>query len=220
MNTTTYAFSRAASAFFEMPSDTARALLPAPLQPLELRLDTSVLAVIGFDFTESEVGAYTEIVLSVIVAPLVKGRGQFPKSAFFPFVVGTSTPASRAHAIARWHLPHYVHDVQVDFDEHDDRMDVSVHEASAPILDFSIGAHEWSRVDQVYQCFSADHDQRFEVDMHLRGDFTEHEEESGRLVLHDHAMTSRLDPDDVRTIPFREMWMKDGLQVFEELETL
>jgi hypothetical protein len=218
--TTTYEFSQAANAFFEMPTDLARQLLPAHLQPLELRHESSIFAVTAFDFTGSEVGAYTEVVLAVIVPPMVKEGGVFPKSAFFPFVVGTSTPESRQHAIERWHLPHHMSDIQVDFAEAGSAMKIAVREAAAPILDFSISAHKWAPVDQLYQCFMVDGPERFKVDMHLRGEFTEHEEESGMLALHDHAMTSRLDADEIRPFPFREMWMRNGIQVFEELETL
>ena len=219
MSTTTYEFSQAANAFFEMPSDLARELLPAHLQPLELRHESSIFAVTAFDFTGSEVGAYTEIVLAVIVPPMVPEGGIFPKSAFFPFVVGTSTPQSREHAIERWHLPHHMRDVQVDFRQEGDRLDVGVRELKTPIVDFSISAHKWTEVDQLYQCFMVDGDERYKVDMHLRGEFTEHEEESGSLELHEHPMTERVDPAEVATFPFREMWMRNGVQVFEELET-
>jgi hypothetical protein len=218
--TTTYEFSQAANAFFEMPTDLARQLLPGHLQPLELHHESSILAVTAFDFTGSEVGAYTEIVLAVIVPPMVKEGGIFPKSAFFPFVVGTSTPGSREHAIERWHLPHHMRDVQVDFTERGGAMEIAVREQSVPILDFAIGAHRWAQVDQLYQCFMVDGEDRYKVDMHLRGEFTEHEEESGSLELHEHEMTARLDADEIRSFPFREMWMKNGIQVFEELETL
>jgi hypothetical protein len=135
-------------------------------------------------------------------------------------VVGTSTPESRQHAIERWHLPHHMQDVQVDFAEHERSMKIAVREQSMPILDFSISAHKWVQVDQLYQCFMVDGEHRYKVDMHLRGEFTEHEEESGGIELHEHAMTSRLDLDEIRTFPFREMWMKNGIQVFEELETI
>lgn len=33
-------------------------------------------------------------------------------------------------------------------------------------------------------------------------------------------MTAQLDPGEIEDVPFRELWMKDGMQTFEELETL
>jgi hypothetical protein len=220
MPLTYYHFRNAVSAFFEMPADAARDLLPAHLQPLEVRHGSGVLAITAFDFTQSMVGAYQEIVLAVIVPPLARPGGAFPRSAFYPFLLGTSTPESRAHAIERWHLPHHMADVQMRFREGKGRVDVSVREGDRPILDLSVADHDWSEVDHLYQSFMVDGDAGLKVDIHMRGRFTEHEEEEGTLVLHDHPMCRGLDPDEVSPTAFRELWMRDGVQVFEELETL
>ena len=99
MSVTRYDFSQAVSAFYEMPTELTRVLLPRHLQPLEAHHGSSIFAVTAFDFTESMVGPYQEIVLAVIVPPLIEPGGDFPKSAFYPFLLGTSTAESRAHAI-------------------------------------------------------------------------------------------------------------------------
>jgi hypothetical protein len=220
MSVTRYHFAHAVNAFFEMPSGVAGKLLPGHLQPLELRHDSAIFAVTAFDFTDSLVGAYQELVLAVIVPPMVKAGGVFPKSAFFPFLLGTSTEASRKHAIARWHLPHHMADIDLDFDVSKDGVQILVHESDKPILDMQISVHDWTIVDQLYQCFMIDADKRYKVDIHMQGRFTEHEEESGSLKLHPHAMTANLSPERIATYPFREMWMRDGLQTFEELESI
>jgi len=54
----------------------------------------------------------------------------------------------------------------------------------------------------------------------MEGAFTEHEEESGEIVIHPHPMCEALVNADVASYPFRELWMKDGVQTFEELQTL
>ena len=71
----------------------------------------------AFDFTESTVGSYGEVVMSMIVAPLVKPGERLPKSAFYPYLVGTTTKAARDHAIERWHLPHWMEDVEMSWAE-------------------------------------------------------------------------------------------------------
>lgn len=220
MSLTRYRFSTAVNAFFEMPTDNARRLLPRHLQPLELHHGSGVFAVTAFDFTESMVGPYTEIVLAVIVPPLVEEGGAFPKSAFYPYMVATSTEAARLHAIERWHLPHHMADVQVDFRGGGNHSKVHVREGDTPILDLEIRAHEWEPVDHLYQCFMADKQGRYKADIHMEGFFTEHEEETGSLKLHPHAMTEGLDIDGISTWPFRELWMKSGVQTFEPLEEL
>jgi Acetoacetate decarboxylase (ADC) len=220
MPLTIYEFSEAINGFFEMPADAARKLLPAHLPPLEKQHETAVFAVTAFDFTGSEVGRYQELVLAVIVPPVVEAGGAFPQSAFHPFVVATSSEASREHAIERWHLPHFMADIGVRFEADGDKVSAHAYEGDRPILDISISAHQWGRVDHLYQCFMTDERGRYKVDMNLQGEFTEHEEETGSLTIHDHPMTAPLADVEIETFPFREMWMRAGRQVFQELETL
>lgn len=221
MPLTRYNFSNAVSAFFEMSSKAAGGILPPNLQPLEVKHDRGVFAVTAFDFTDSMVGTYQEIVLAVISPPIIKKGGDIPKSAFYPFLVGTSTAESREHAIERWHLPHHMADVAVDFDTSTGgKVNIAVHESGKPILDFSVTEHAWSSVDHLYQCFMVGEGARFKVDIHMRGEFTEHEEETGELNLFDHPMCEKLLSADVESYPFRELWMRNGVQVFEELETI
>lgn len=220
MSVTRYDFSRAVSAFYEMPTELTRDLLPRDLQPLEAHHGSSIFAVTAFDFTQSMVGPYQEIVLAIIVPPLIESGGDFPKSAFYPFLLGTSTPEARAHAIERWHLPHFMADIAVDFAESDGTVNVSVREGDKPILDYSVTEHQWEEVDHLYQCHMKDDAGQYKVDIHMRGQFCEHEEERGTLDIHDHPMCEKLDASEIAAFPFRELWMKQGHQLFEELETL
>ena len=84
---TRYGYRDAISGFFEFPTDNARRILPRGLEPVELHHGTSIFAMTVFDFDESEVGAYGEVVDAVIVSPLVKPGGRLPKSAFYPYQV-------------------------------------------------------------------------------------------------------------------------------------
>src|SRR5438093_11230549 len=111
MSLTRYGYRNAISGFFEFPTDNARRILPAGLEPVELHHGTSIFSMTVFDFTESEVGAYGEAVMSVIVAPLVKPGERLPKSAFYPSRLATTTRPARAHAIEPRHLPHLMADV-------------------------------------------------------------------------------------------------------------
>jgi len=115
MPLTRYHFKNAVNGFFEMSRDHAKRLVPSHLEPMELRHSIGVFAVTAFDFTQSEVGPYTELVMAVITPPRIGVGGEFPRSAFYPFVVATSTEAARLHAIERWHLPHWMADVEIDF---------------------------------------------------------------------------------------------------------
>ncbi len=220
MEYTYYGYKNCVAAFFEMPTANARKILPAHLQPMEVQHTRSVLAINAFQFTESEVGAYDEIVLAVIVPPLVEPDKPLPRSAFFPFMVGTSTEASRLHAIERWHLPHYMKDVEMDFTETDGRMEVNVRDSDAPILDLVVTAHEFAPSRNLYNSFMVDGDERFKANIYMEAPHAEHEEEEGSLTLHEHEMTAALSLTEVNSWPFREQWYTEGLQTFEPLVTI
>jgi hypothetical protein len=218
MNLTRYGFSNAVGAFFEMSTDDAQRILPPHLEPVEVQHTRSILALTAFHFSESMVGEYDELVLSIIVPPRVEVGQPFPKSAFYPFMVGTSTPESREHAIERWHLPHYMSDIQIAFDEEEDQMGVSVTEDGRPLLDVTVTKYAFEPVRHLYSSFMIDGAERYKVNIFMEGPHSEHEEENGHLVLHDHPFLDSLTLSDVSSYPFREQWLKGGLQTFEELE--
>lgn len=222
MEYTYYRYRNCVAGFFEMPTADARAILPGHLQPMELQHTRSILAVNAFQFTESEVGSYDEIVLAVIVPPMVEPGKPLPRSAFFPFMVGTSTEASRLHAIERWHLPHYMKDVDMTFTEEDGRVEVNVRDADGddPILDLVVTAHEFHPSKNLYNSFMMDGEDRFKANIYMEAPHSEHEEEEGSITLYEHEMTSALTIGDVHTWPFREQWYSAGLQTFEPLAAI
>lgn len=221
MEYTRYGFRNCVGAFFEMPTSDARGLLPAHLQPMEMMHTRSILSVMAFQFTESMVGEYDELVMAVIVPPLVEPERQLPKAAFFPFMVATSTAAAREHAIARWRLPHLMKDVVMDFTEGDDSMDVKVADVDGgAILDLFVTRHEYQDSKNMYNMFTVGEDGRFKANIYMEAPHSEHEFETGSLILHEHDMTQGLTIDDISEIPFREQWYTAGVQTFEPLETL
>jgi hypothetical protein len=187
---------------------------------MEKQHTRSVLAVLAFQFTESEVGAYDELVMAVITPPLIDPGKPLPKAAFFPFMVATSTEASRRHAIERWHLPHYMGDLDFDFVEGEGRMAVTVSERGSPILELAVTDRAFNRVVNPYHCFTVNGDGRYKVNIYMDGPHSEHEEEAGELVLHPHALTRGLTLEEVSSYPFREEWYRAGVQTFEELESI
>ena len=217
---TYYGFRSCVGAFFEMSTDNARALLPPHLEPLEVQHTRSILALTAFDFDESSVGEYYEIVLAIIVPPMVEKDKPLPKAAFFPFIVGTSTEASRLHAIERWNLPHYPKELDIGMEAGDGKMDVTVRDGNAPVLDFSVTSHEYLPCNNLYNAFTVDlggGPDRFKMNIYMKADHSEHEEENGSLTLYEHEMTKGLNIDDVNDYPFREQWYGKGLQTFEPI---
>jgi hypothetical protein len=220
MQVTRYDFKEAVNAFFELPEETAREIIPKHLQPMEHQHGLAILGVTAFDFTDSLVGPYHEIFMSVIVPPMVLPGRPFPVSAFYPLIIGTSTAAARDHAIERWHLPLYPNDIAVEFALGDGKIDVRAREGDTPILDFTVTEHGWENGEQLYQAFMVDAKGRYTVDVRHKGRLSEHEEQAGRLTFHEHPMCGDLVNSDIAPAPFREIWMRDGCQLFDELQKL
>lgn len=217
MSLTRYGYSNAISGFFEFPTDNAKRILPPNLEPAELHHGTSIFSMTAFDFTESLVGPYGEVVMSVIVAPLVKAGEKLPKAAFYPYLVATTTRAAREHAIERWHLPHWMEDVEVIFERQPRQIGARVLAESAPVVELTINDYEWNPVSHLYQSFMREGEINYLANITMEGQQSEHEEETGRIRLHDHPFNKDLNIADVYEVPFRELWMRDGVQSFEPL---
>jgi len=217
---TRYGYKDAISGFFEFPTDNARRILPPHLEPVELHHGSSIFSITAFDFTQSMVGTYGEVVMAVIVSPLVKPGERFPKSAFYPYLVGTTTKAARDHAIERWHLPHWMEDVAIDFSREEKKIAAKVGVGGDPVAELTVTDHSWNPVSHLYRSFMKDDQGAYLANIVMEGSQSEHEEETGRLVLHDHAFNAPLRIADVYDVPFRELWMRDGLQTFDPLVQL
>ncbi len=50
--------------------------------------------------------------------------------------------------------------------------------------------------------------------------YSEHEFERGSLTLYEHEMTKGLTLDEVNDYPFREQWLKKGVEKFTPLRSL
>ncbi len=214
---TRYGYRDAISGFFEFPTENARRILPRHLEPAELHHGSSIFSVTVFDFTESEVGDYGEVVMAVIVSPLVKPGERLPKSAFYPYLVGTTTKAARDHAIERWHLPHWMEDVDVRFDRQGKAVTARVEVDGSPVADLTITDHSWNPVSHLYQAFMKDDRGAYLASITMEGQQSEHEEETGRIQLHEHPFNKDLVISEIYEQPFREMWMREGQQTFEPL---
>ena len=219
---TLYRYRDAVNGFFEFATENARAILPPGLQPVEPHHGQSVLAVTAFEFHESPIGSYREIVLSVLVAPRIVHGEQMPRAAMYPFMVATTTEASRRHGIERWLLPHYMKDLDIRLERSGDAMAVSVAEGKVPILSLTVTDRgvDWQPVEHRYQTFSKDEHGTYLSVLLMNGPFLEHEEERGSLILGPHVFNAAIDRDEIATTPFREQWMKQGTETISPLQPL
>lgn len=220
MEYTYYRFNDVIGAYFEMPTSDARALLPAPIQPVEPQHSRSILGVTIFDFYDSLVGPYREAVLAVVVPPLIQPGRPLPKAGLFPFSVATSTKASRDHAIQRWHLPHYMKDLDIALEPTAGALTAIVRDDGELVMELTVTEHDYSPQHNLYSSFSVDETGRYKFSVHMEAEHSEHEEERGSFKLYPHPMTEGLTLSDISAVPFREEWYRTGVQSIEPLETL
>jgi hypothetical protein len=204
-----------------MSTSDARRLVPSGLQPLEVQHERSVLSVTVFDFIDGDAGAYQELVLSVLVPPLVTLGDPLPKAALYPFVVGASTEMGRREGVDRWKLPHLRRDIEVAFTEEEGRICVKASGDGEPILELACTSHEFEPAELLFHAFMSDSGGVYKSDITLSGEsYSEHEFERGSLVIHPHEMTGGLTLDEISEAPFREQWMKRGVEVFAPLHAV
>jgi hypothetical protein len=213
-----YRFHTGVSAFFEMATADARAVLPPHLEPIEVHHDRSVMAVNAFLFDDSVVGPYTEIMFAVIVPPLVAAWGQHAKAGLFPFLAATSSAEARRIKAERFHFPYHEQSIDAQFIETDDRVRIRVFGGGAPILDLSVTPGSWETTTHLLQGFMMNGSERLRTILQISGDYTVHENERGDMKLFPHPMTNDLLRHEVSPYPFREHWFKNDTEVFHKLE--
>ena len=211
-------FHTGVSAFFEMPTADAERILPGHLQPIEVRPQRSILNVTIFHFRRSDVGPYAELTFSVVVPPMAGSWGRYPKGAFFPFLVGTSSPESRLHRSEIFRVPHYDENIDVEFIETGDQIHVRVCGGGERVVDLTVTHHRWKSTTHLLHTFMVDGSQRLKADLQITGRYSVHEQERGRMTLHPHPMTRLLTLTDVSPYPFREHWLKEGFEVIHPAE--
>jgi len=209
-------FEDAIAGFFEFPTENARRILPVGIEPLERCHGQAVLAALAFDFRGGHVGPYREVVLAVLVAPYLRHGSPIPHSAMYPFKIGTSTLRAREHGSAHYYLPHHERDIKVSFD-HGPALMMAAGSDQTPIIELSVtrsdGASS-SLVERHYQVVSTSESGTYVSDVVMSGENSEHEEETGAIVLHPHTFTDPLDLDGISPWPFREQWMTQGTERF------
>jgi hypothetical protein len=207
------------SGYFEFPTENARRLIPGHLEPFELHHGSSIFSMSVFDMPSSPVGPYRQVVMAVVVVPYVKGDAaeRMPKVAVYPYLVGTSAAMPRQIGSSMFHLPHWTDDLKIDLERSGKNVTAKVAAGSDPVAEMTVSEYEWEPADYVYQTFMKDATGAYRANILVKGEISEHEEETGQLVLHDHPFNSGLMIADVYDVPFREVWTRNAVQTFEPL---
>jgi hypothetical protein len=85
----------------------------------------------------------------------------------------------------------------------------------ATAVELTITDHCWRPVSHLYQSFMTEERGTYLARITMEGQQSEHEKEAGRINLYDHPFHRHLAISEVQESPFREVWMRDGVQIFE-----
>jgi hypothetical protein len=213
-----YPFTQAINACFEIPTPAGQALIGGQRQPVESSYGMSVLAVTLFDFSDSPVGPYHELVLSLFVAPRLGAGERHPHAAVCPVRIASTHDAARRHAIDLWHLPHFMEDIRIDFQEAEDGRQASgtvLTDGDEPILELTVShSGKWAQTSQLYQSFQRDESGDYMGTLMMDGELSEHERGTGSLSFAPHRFVDALDLSEIEPAPIREMWMKNGVESY------
>src|SRR6266498_585373 len=108
--------------------------------------------------------------------------------------------------LERWHLPHWMEDVDVRFDRQGKAVTARVEVDGSPVADLTITDYSWNPVSHLYQAFMKDDRGAYLASITMEGQQSEHEEETGRIQLHEHPFNKDLVISEIYEQPFREMW--------------
>ena len=87
-------------------------------------------------------------------------------------------------------------------------------------MQLTVTDHSWQAVSHLYQSFQTDESGRYMANILFEGEKSEHEEETGKIVLHDNPFNQDVVVSEVYDTPFRELWMRNGCQLFDPLAKL
>jgi hypothetical protein len=185
---TRYGFRSALGGFFHADASRVAEVLPDALVPLESHPGLAVLAITVFDFHASEVGPYQELVASLVVLPWAPRGEALPDVAVFPFMLATSTNASREHATERWQLPKLDRTLAIELDRSSGERVAVVRDDGQLVLRLRVTGDELVDTRRRYQMFGADAEHLYRAMIALDGPLSEHEDERGELELGDHPL--------------------------------
>ncbi len=215
-----YHFGVGVGGYFDVPVENARRILPAGIEPMERLHGLGVLAVLGFDFHTSCVGPFGELVLALVVAPRIEPGVPWPRASLYPFMVATTTEASRRHGIDAWHLPHYPEDIALAWKRGKGVVTMQADGAGKPILGMSVTEFRREQAQYRYQSLMEDAQGSYATTVAFSGPHSEHEDERGALRLFSHEATAALDIAQVNGTPFREVWIENGVEAMGPLRVL
>ena len=110
-------------------------MLPHDLWLFESHPGQAVINVTLFNFYESVVGAYADVVISLAVVPWAPPSEKLPHGAFFPIFLGSTTDVSRIHATEEWKLPDYGRCVEIKFGNREQQRYACVEEQGQLIVE-------------------------------------------------------------------------------------
>jgi hypothetical protein len=221
MSLAVFRYSQGVAGIFELPIEAARRLVPAPVEPIEVHHGVAALLISANEYVESPFGPFSELIVSILAAPLIRPGDAVPNAAFFPVTMATSTAAARVEAVPGLRFPYWSEDVRLVFGKEGTRHTVSAAADGATLLEMSVNEYEWEELTQRYQLFAVEAGAGgCRVSFVMQGQQSDSEEGEGELKLSGHPFFRGLDVADVEPLPARETCLRDGTRTLAEVVIL
>lgn len=215
---TRYLYRHAIGGLFHVDEGFARERLPGALPPLGFRLGSAIFSLMVFDFVDSEAGPFTELALMLVVPPDARPGQALPEVGLFPWLLATSTAASRELAASRLRLPVHPRDIACRFARDAATEHVEVVEGGRTALRLRVTRRSLAPAERLYQCFARGPEGLYQAPVRMQGWLGEHEEETGLLTLSDHPLIADLAGALADDVPFREQVVEGGQEDFGAME--
>lgn len=220
MNTTyiNYKFKNVINCLLEIDTIYVNKLVPKNIYPLEIQPNLSLISIIGFDFYDTPIGDYQEVIIGIITQPYFLNKDRIPKSAVFPINVATNTDKSKEHAIANYKLPHYMKNIIIDFNVNDSKKILTCKDNDKIFLNVELNIkNNLEKTEEYHQSFIADHNQLYLSEINIDAILGENQDGEGKVTLSSHKFFKNIEINEINNIPYLERYAHTGIETMSSL---
>ncbi len=215
---TNYQFKNILNCLLEIETIYVNKLVPKNIYPLEIQPNLSLISIIGFDFQETPIGNYQEVIIGVVIQPYLLKKGDIPKSAIFPINIATNTDNSKIHAISNYKLPHYMKNIEIDFDIDASKKKLICKENNDVFMNIELDINDKHDKSQEYhQSFVFDNNKLFLSNININSLMAESQDGRGNVFFNKHSFFKDIEIDEINNIPYLERHAYNGIETMSSL---
>lgn len=216
-----YKFNCVINCLTEIETDNIKGLLPKNLYPFEVHPDLSLLSIIGFDFYDTPVGKYQEIIIGILTQAYLTPEKNIPKATIFPINLATTSDASRQHAIDNYKLPHYLKNIDISFDTKGPKKILKCKEDNKIFLNIELVIeNKGEKAKEYHQSLIYSAEKIFLSKIYIDANICETQDEKGNIELTNHDFFKNININSINNTPYLERFASTGVETMFELESI